>query len=152
LRDIYDLSHEAIAKQLDISETAAKVRLHRARHKLRELLFGDEVASASIGTQGDDDQVSPVASERETQDTSTMAVVRRVKARAPRIGKDRTAAIVLDAEPKLAQRTKNGANSHNLSDSHGHSQPPYALIEDGQTDAAGWNLRHADESPAAEVA
>ena len=29
LRDIYDLPHEAIAEQLDITESAAKVRLHR---------------------------------------------------------------------------------------------------------------------------
>ncbi len=39
LRDIYDLSHEAIAAELGISESAAKVRLHRARRKLREQLF-----------------------------------------------------------------------------------------------------------------
>jgi RNA polymerase sigma-70 factor (ECF subfamily) len=39
LRDIYDLPHEAIAAELGISETAAKVRLHRARKKLREDLF-----------------------------------------------------------------------------------------------------------------
>ncbi|MGI9602825.1 MAG: RNA polymerase sigma factor [Acidimicrobiales bacterium] len=39
LRDVYDLSHRAIADELGISETAAKVRLHRARHKLRELVF-----------------------------------------------------------------------------------------------------------------
>ena len=39
LRDIYDLPHEAIAEQLGISEAAAKVRLHRARKKLRERLF-----------------------------------------------------------------------------------------------------------------
>ena len=38
LRDIYDLSHEAIAHQLGITETAAKVRLFRAREKLRSLL------------------------------------------------------------------------------------------------------------------
>src|SRR3546814_12349189 len=31
LRDIYDLPHEAIAAELGISETAAKVRLPRAR-------------------------------------------------------------------------------------------------------------------------
>ena len=31
LRDIYDLPHEAIAAELGISESAAKVRLHRAR-------------------------------------------------------------------------------------------------------------------------
>jgi RNA polymerase sigma-70 factor, ECF subfamily len=39
LRDVYDLSHESIAAELGISETAAKVRLHRARNKLRERLF-----------------------------------------------------------------------------------------------------------------
>jgi RNA polymerase sigma-70 factor (ECF subfamily) len=39
LRDIYDLPHEAIAAELGISESAAKVRLHRARRKLRELLY-----------------------------------------------------------------------------------------------------------------
>ena len=46
LRDVYDLPHEAIANELGISETAAKVRLHRARRKLREAVFpttrGDE--------------------------------------------------------------------------------------------------------------
>ena len=36
LRDVYDLPHEAIAAELGISESAAKVRLHRARRKLRE--------------------------------------------------------------------------------------------------------------------
>lgn len=40
LRDVYDLPHEAIAAELGISESAAKVRLHRARNKLREQLFG----------------------------------------------------------------------------------------------------------------
>ena len=39
LRDIYDLPHEAIAAELGISESAAKVRLHRARVRLRERLF-----------------------------------------------------------------------------------------------------------------
>ena len=38
LRDIYDLPHEAIAEELGISESAAKVRLHRARKRLRERL------------------------------------------------------------------------------------------------------------------
>ena len=53
LRDIYDLPHEAIAAELGISEGAAKVRLHRARKKLRERLFplrsqldGEEAARA----------------------------------------------------------------------------------------------------------
>jgi len=39
LRDVYELSHEAIAEELGISETAAKVRLHRARLRLRSELF-----------------------------------------------------------------------------------------------------------------
>lgn len=41
LRDIYDLPHEAIAAELGISETTAKVRLHRARKRLRDLLLAD---------------------------------------------------------------------------------------------------------------
>jgi RNA polymerase sigma-70 factor, ECF subfamily len=39
LRDVYDLPHEAIARELGISESAAKVRLHRARRRLREDLL-----------------------------------------------------------------------------------------------------------------
>lgn len=39
LRDIYDLPHDAIASELGITEATAKVRLHRARKKLRERLF-----------------------------------------------------------------------------------------------------------------
>ena len=41
LRDIYDLPHGSIAKELGISEAAAKVRLHRARRRLRELLVSE---------------------------------------------------------------------------------------------------------------
>jgi RNA polymerase sigma-70 factor (ECF subfamily) len=44
LRDIYDLPHEAIAAELGISEAAAKVRLHRARRKLRDDVFLREAA------------------------------------------------------------------------------------------------------------
>ena len=39
LRDVYDMPHEAIAVELGITESAAKVRLHRARRQLRERLF-----------------------------------------------------------------------------------------------------------------
>jgi len=39
LRDIYDLDHSQIAEELGISESAAKVRLHRARRKLRTKLL-----------------------------------------------------------------------------------------------------------------
>jgi len=46
LRDVYDLAHEEIAHELGISQTAAKVRLHRARRRLREQLF------APAGTAG----------------------------------------------------------------------------------------------------
>jgi RNA polymerase sigma-70 factor (ECF subfamily) len=49
LRDIYDLPHEDIAAELGISESAAKVRLHRARRKLRERVFplrGEEESHA----------------------------------------------------------------------------------------------------------
>jgi RNA polymerase sigma-70 factor (ECF subfamily) len=45
LRDIYDLPHEAIATELGISESAAKVRLHRARRKLRDDVYLREAAS-----------------------------------------------------------------------------------------------------------
>ena len=45
LKDVYGLSHEAIADELGISVSAAKVRLHRARHKLRDVLY-DEGAQA----------------------------------------------------------------------------------------------------------
>jgi len=39
LRDLYGMSHDAIATELDISVSAAKVRLHRARLRLRERVF-----------------------------------------------------------------------------------------------------------------
>ena len=42
LRDVYDLPHDAIAAELDISVTAAKVRLHRARRCLREDLYAQQ--------------------------------------------------------------------------------------------------------------
>lgn len=39
LRDLYDFNHAEIAEQLGISESAAKVRLHRARRQLRTQVF-----------------------------------------------------------------------------------------------------------------
>jgi RNA polymerase sigma-70 factor (ECF subfamily) len=38
LKDVYGLTHEAIAEELDISIAAAKVRLHRGRKRLRDVL------------------------------------------------------------------------------------------------------------------
>jgi len=51
LRDIYDLSHEVIAAELGISVSAAKVRLHRARHRLRDDVF---LRSEAEGSSHDD--------------------------------------------------------------------------------------------------
>ena len=50
LRDVYEMPHEDIASELGISVTAAKVRLHRARHRLRSDLFPelDQVASRAL--------------------------------------------------------------------------------------------------------
>ena len=46
LKDVYGMSHEAIADELGITVSAAKVRLHRARRKLRDVLY-DEGAEAN---------------------------------------------------------------------------------------------------------
>jgi RNA polymerase sigma factor (sigma-70 family) len=42
LRDVYGLTMEEIAKELKCSVTAAKVRVHRGRKKLKEIVFPDE--------------------------------------------------------------------------------------------------------------
>lgn len=42
LRDVYGMSIEEVAAQLGISETAAKVRVHRARKRLKDMLFQGE--------------------------------------------------------------------------------------------------------------
>jgi RNA polymerase sigma-70 factor (ECF subfamily) len=42
LRDVYGLSIGEIARQMKISETAAKVRVHRGRKRLREMVFSEE--------------------------------------------------------------------------------------------------------------
>jgi RNA polymerase sigma-70 factor (ECF subfamily) len=46
LRDVHDLTHEAIARRLGISLSAAKVRLHRARRRLRDELHGETAEAA----------------------------------------------------------------------------------------------------------
>lgn len=52
LRDIYDLPNEAIAQELDISVGATKVRLHRARQRLREQLFASDAERGSSHVDG----------------------------------------------------------------------------------------------------
>jgi RNA polymerase sigma-70 factor (ECF subfamily) len=47
LRDVYDLPHDAIAAELGITETAAKVRLHRARRVLKARCFPDRREAAA---------------------------------------------------------------------------------------------------------
>jgi RNA polymerase sigma-70 factor (ECF subfamily) len=46
LKDVYGLSHEAIAEELGISVAAAKVRLHRGRKRLRDALYEEGGRSA----------------------------------------------------------------------------------------------------------
>ncbi|MGH8983345.1 MAG: RNA polymerase sigma factor [Acidimicrobiia bacterium] len=46
LKDVYGLPHDAIAEELGISVAAAKVRLHRGRRKLRDILFEEPGRSA----------------------------------------------------------------------------------------------------------
>lgn len=47
LRDVYGMSIEEVAERLGISETAAKVRVHRGRKKLKEMIYetGEEEGS-----------------------------------------------------------------------------------------------------------
>jgi RNA polymerase sigma-70 factor (ECF subfamily) len=42
LKDVYGLPHEEIAEELGISVAAAKVRLHRGRRRLRDLLYDED--------------------------------------------------------------------------------------------------------------
>jgi RNA polymerase sigma-70 factor, ECF subfamily len=48
LRDVYGLAHEAIAEELGISVSAAKVRLHRARKRLREDVFEERRSARAV--------------------------------------------------------------------------------------------------------
>lgn len=48
LRDVYGLTHEAIAEELGISVSAAKVRLHRARKRLRDEMFEEKRSARAV--------------------------------------------------------------------------------------------------------
>ncbi len=61
LRDLHDLSHSEIAAKLGITPSAAKVRLHRARQRLRTVLqrtteFGAD--QAALPDQGQQDEAA----------------------------------------------------------------------------------------------
>ncbi|MGZ6969385.1 MAG: RNA polymerase sigma factor [Acidimicrobiia bacterium] len=48
LKDVYGLPHEAIADELGISVSAAKVRLHRGRRRLRDALYEETRSSRAV--------------------------------------------------------------------------------------------------------
>lgn len=48
LKDVYGMSHEAIADELGITVAAAKVRLHRARRKLRDVLYEEGAQARAV--------------------------------------------------------------------------------------------------------
>jgi RNA polymerase sigma-70 factor (ECF subfamily) len=53
LRDVYDLPHAVVARELGISQSAAKVRLHRARRRLRDALFENGVSPPTAGSEAE---------------------------------------------------------------------------------------------------
>ena len=48
LKDVYGLPHDAIAEELGISVSAAKVRLHRGRRRLRDALYEETRSSRAV--------------------------------------------------------------------------------------------------------
>ena len=55
LRDVHGMSHREIAEELEISEAAAKVRLHRARARLRDGLAAWRPAAPVEGADADEE-------------------------------------------------------------------------------------------------
>ena len=53
LSDVFDLAHAEIAKQLGISATAVKVRLHRGRKRMRLAVQASREINESIATEDD---------------------------------------------------------------------------------------------------
>lgn len=58
LRDVHGMSHREIAEELEISEAAAKVRLHRARARLRDGLVAWRPNSPSTAVDSTEDNES----------------------------------------------------------------------------------------------
>ncbi len=74
LRDSYDLSHHAIAEELGISETAAKVRLHRARHRLRELVFDRHEIREALNARRSEADAAETGVELDTVDAVVVSL------------------------------------------------------------------------------
>lgn len=64
LHDVYELAHDVIAAELGISRAASKVRLHRARRRLREQLFPERRAAQRPERAEADAPVHALAPER----------------------------------------------------------------------------------------
>jgi len=58
LSDVFDLAHAEIAKQLGISATAVKVRLHRARKRMRLVVQASREVDEAVVTGGNSYGVS----------------------------------------------------------------------------------------------
>lgn len=58
LHDVYAWTHDEIAKELKITQTASKVRLHRGRKRLRDLMYPER--SVATVASGDENNVVSV--------------------------------------------------------------------------------------------
>jgi len=86
------IAHEEIARELGISQTAAKVRLHRARRRLREQLFAPAGAAGGLSRKRRHPRTLPFAGE------ATGAVV------GAEVGYGAEGAIVAELETEEAAR------------------------------------------------
>ena len=96
-----ELPHDAIASDLGISVTAAKVRLHRGRKRLRDLVYGADGVEGGRSTAEDDE---------DERGTRHGARGRKDPAQIPR-GYFKVAQLKHTGDPKLAPKAM-----HNLMD------------------------------------
>jgi RNA polymerase sigma-70 factor (ECF subfamily) len=71
LRDVYDLPHREIARELGISQAAAKVRLHRARRLLRERIFPGRRSGPADGGGAPEQALAAGTSHTRAEDQKT---------------------------------------------------------------------------------
>ena len=64
LHDVYELTHDVVAAELGISRAASKVRLHRARRRLREQLFPERRAHGEEALAEGEGTVAPLGASR----------------------------------------------------------------------------------------